>query len=295
MLQPTPTGGTTTGPLSFAFSGGVRVTYQRIDFTVDSAGRLTGTGAGVGYYLPPGSDVGISNLVAMSLTGFHDDPVSAAFSFAPPNARMWRYSDTYTLVLTEVVDFAGNAPASGNTMTFTTVAPPPLAAQDGFESVTGATFAGAQVLSGAGAQVIGGGQSLYVPPVASMTPIAGGTQQFAFRVALAPGDTVVRFSYRTVKPVAFGAATSVPATYLMASEGRQIVSLAPTLTETPTTTQTIAPTGDVLLGPVGTLELGLSTDATGEITLARVVPAAGGLPPRPVVVPGIIIDDLRAE
>ena len=73
----------------------------------------------------------------------------AAFSFYPAQARMWRYNEQYSLLLDGVIDFAGNArPAGGTAPAFTTAAPPVLIAEDGFESATGTTLAGAQVLSG---------------------------------------------------------------------------------------------------------------------------------------------------
>src|SRR5262249_30851592 len=150
---------------------------------------------------------------------------------------------------------------------------------------------GVSVLSGAGAPVISGAQSLYIAPVASMSPIAGGTVQLALRLAIQPGDTMVRFSYRTVKPTGYASATSVAARYLMASEGRGHVALTPAFTETPATPQTVASYGDFLLGPTTTATLALPNDAADEITLERVVPQAGGLPPHPVVVVGLIIDD----
>ena len=119
---------------------------------------------------------------------------------------------------------------------FTTGPPPPLVAEDGFESATGAMLAGAQVLSGSGAPVITGTCSLYIP--ALKAPSGGGwneATQLALRVALDAGDKVLRFSYRTVDA---DLSPSQPY-YLMASEGGQIVYEMLSTTTSTTTTATL--------------------------------------------------------
>ena len=83
-------------------------------------------------------------------------------------ARLLRYSDEYRVTLDGVTDLDGNPPPPTTALTFTTRAPPPLVAEDGFESVTDATLGGAQVLSGAGAPTIEGARSLYIPPATSI-------------------------------------------------------------------------------------------------------------------------------
>ena len=65
-------------------------------------------------------------------------------------SRLLRYSDEYRVTLDGVTDLDGNAPPPTTALAFTTRAPPPLVAEDGFESVTDATLGGAQVLSGRG-------------------------------------------------------------------------------------------------------------------------------------------------
>ena len=213
---------------------------------------------------------------------------TAAFSFAPSAFRMWRYGEQYSIAFDGLVDFAGNAYPPGGGVTLTIAGPPPLIAEDGFESAPGPTLAGAQVLSGTGAPTITGARSLYVPPLGQ----AGGRsemKQFALRIALAVGDTVLRFSYRTVNPSTF------PGSYfLMGSEGGQVVSPSLPSTTESTTTATIPGQGSVLLGPITTAEFALPPDAAGEITLTRSVRAAGSSMPAPPIT-GLIIDDLRAE
>jgi hypothetical protein len=347
-MATSPAGATTIQPLNFNLGSGLSVTYQSIDFSVDPLGLLTGTGHGMGFYLPSNTDVGSSAPVTMSLRGLPDeeppqlspslsgasvDPFSAltvsaseplppgtsvrivdqngagidltglgtpasvfVSSFVPPMNRMWRYSDTYTLMVTGVLDFAGNAPSMADTITFRTAPPPPLAAEDGFESVTGTTFAGAQVLAGAGAPVIAGAQSLYIPSLPAATgPGRGSMTQLALRVALEPADTVVRFSYRSVNG-SIGPG-SVPPYFMLGSEGGQITG-GPLAADTGATeTVTIPGGGQVQLGPLTTATLTLPPDAaaTGQVTLLRTVSACcpGGRPAP--AVGGIIIDDLVAE
>jgi len=235
----------------------------------------------------------------LTLVNLHGDRIDlaplaageAAFAFEPSPFRMWRYSDQYSLLIDGVADFAGN-PAIASFI-FTTAAPPPLVAEDGFESATGATLAGAQLLSGAGAPVISGMRSLYIPPIGSSAPGSTGTRQLMLRLALDPGDTVIRFAYRTVVPAGSTTGTFASASYTLGSEAGQVVGSSPTLTSQPTTVMTIGASGNFEVGPVTTAALALPADAAGEVTLMRTAPGSTGLPGRPVM--GLIIDDLRAE
>jgi len=94
----------------------------------------------------------------------------------------------------DLADFAGHAGTGLEQLYFMTRPLPPLAAEDGFESLTDATFAGVQVLSGPSA--IAGTKSLYIPPTNTMPP----TQpELALRLPVAAGDTVLRFAYRKVR------------------------------------------------------------------------------------------------
>jgi hypothetical protein len=203
-------------------------------------------------------------------------------------ARMLRYSDQYRVTLDGVTDLDGNPPPPTTDLTFTTRAAPPLVSEDGFESVTDITLGGAQVLSGAGAPTIQGARSLYIPPAAS---VAGRVTQLALRLPILSGDTVLRFTYRSVNPGdAFGTY------FVVASVGGSIgtVTLPPD-GAVATTPATIGGT-QVLLGPLMTATIGLPGDAHGEVVLARLAAqsySCGG--PAPPPVPGLIIDDLYAD
>ena len=204
-------------------------------------------------------------------------------------SRLLRFNDQYRVRLDGITDLDGNPPPPTTALTFTTRAPPPLVSEDGFESVTATTLGGAQVLSGAGAPTIEGARSLYIPPAASLP---GRVTQVALRLPILPGNTVLRFAYRSVNPGdAFGVY------FVVASVGGTIgtVTLPPDGAGVTTTPATIDGT-QVLLGPTTTATIGLPGDAHGEVVLARLAAqssSCGG--PAPPPVPGLIIDDLYAD
>jgi hypothetical protein len=203
-----------------------------------------------------------------------------SFQTGPKNLR---YATQYELVADGLTDFAGNAATS---TTFTTSPPPPpLAAEDGFESVTGATSGGVQVLSGAGEPTITGAKSLYI------FPVAGAPQPtLTVRLPIATGDTSLIFTYRKV--ALRGAEFFDRASWRLGSEGGAAV--APTLPANsgPWTDATIGGT-PVTLGPITTASIALPADVTNEVVLQRV---SNGSPcGYPLPNDGMIIDDLRVE
>ena len=62
------------------------------------------------------------------------NPAAVVFQFFPSTGKLWRYNDQYTVMLDGLVNLAGNRPPEGSSIGFTTPAPPPLVAEDGFES-----------------------------------------------------------------------------------------------------------------------------------------------------------------
>jgi hypothetical protein len=215
---------------------------------------------------------------------------TAAFLFSLPGTLL-RFGEAYHVTLAGITDFSGNLARTADDFAFTTTAAPPLVPEDGFESATGATLGGAQILSGAGAPTIAGAQSLYIPPLASPGAAPSGwSPQLAVRLTLNPGDTVVRFSYELVSP-----SYPVRTVFMLASVGGQITSPpAPTYATTPTTTATLGGS-TATIGPLSTAQLPLPPNAAGEIVLELVVP---GVTCPTVPAPsraGFIMDDLRAE
>src|SRR5204862_5367185 len=143
---------------------------------------------------------------------------------------------------------------------------------------------------------ISGARSLYVPSSPEMSPPGSGEiTQLALRLALAPTDAVVRFSYRAVNPPPY-LWTSADPNYLLGTPDSEIRS-ARIGTYTASPSSAIIPgVGQVSLGPVTKTEFPLPAGAiaAGEVTFARRLPACcGGLPAYPVA--GLILDDLRAE
>jgi hypothetical protein len=210
--------------------------------------------------------------------------------FYEPNVLL-RYGETYRLDISGVVDFAGNAAVGSATdsLTFTTRPAPPLVAADGFESVTSATLGGAEVLSGAGDPIISGGRSLYVPP-ASPVGAAVVMTQFALRLAVAPGDTVVRLAYRVVNPNGF-----TTQFFAVASSGTKI-STGDGSGGGGGAFVTIDGT-EVALGPIATASIPLPDNAAAEVIVAGMTDAnySCSSGPQPTELSGVIIDDLRSE
>ena len=101
----------------------------------------------------------------------------------------------------------------------------------------------------------------------------------------------MRFAYRTVNP---GDTSNVY--YVVASVGGPIgTAVLPADVGSATTPATIDQT-PVTLGPLQTATIGLPASTYVEVVLARTAAqptACGGPAPRPV--PGLILDDLRAE
>jgi hypothetical protein len=212
-------------------------------------------------------------------------------AFNKPSVLL-RFGEQYTVDLTGLSDFAGNAAVvqtAGGVLTFTTRAAPPLVAADGFESVTGATLGGGQVLSAtAGDPTITGTRSLYLPPANLALTVP--PPMLTLRLGVVPGANALRFSYRLVNP---GPVTNM--TFVAASVGGPISTIVPALEGTTTTPMNIAGQA-VTVGPVSTATIGLQPGTTDEIVLERAIQwGLRSCGPAYLSAPGIIIDDLRTE
>jgi hypothetical protein len=235
--------------------------------------------------LPPygGPELVSTSGESFRLQGLANTPAAFFAQFTMP-AAMLRYATGYRLRTEQIQDFATNVAAAGPS--FTTAALPPLVVEDGFESVPTTSYGGAQVLS-APDPTITGSRSLYLAPNAN----PGGTRPppLTVRLARAAGDTVIRFSYQIVNPGPFGQS------FRLGSEGGSIAtaSLASDSTQ-PATPATIGTTA-VTLGPILTATFPIPADASDAVVLQRITPGGpcGGRPLPPL--PGMIIDDMRAE
>jgi hypothetical protein len=149
------------------------------------------------------------------------------------------------------------------------------------------------VLSGSGAPTIAGTRSLYMPPLTSIPPGTGDVRQLVARLAVDPGDTVLRFSYRIVVPANSTASGFGQARYQVASQGGMVISGVPSIITAPTTVATIGSYGDFMVGPLATADIDLSFDVIDEVTFMRIAPGGSGL--FSFSVAGMILDDLRLE
>lgn len=206
--------------------------------------------------------------------------------------RALRSGETYTMKLDGVVDFAGNAAIQA--LAFTTRAAPPLVSEDGFEAVATATLGGAGVLRGEPLTPITGTTSLILN-----TGVGGGFgflpymlgPSLAVRLAVAPGDTVVRFQRRIVATYDLPSVRFYGSVRLGAVGGA--IATGPSLEAHDLVKVTLPRDGDVFVSGVETIEIPLPAGITGEIIFEIDGQTSGcGLPPPPTA---LVIDDLRVE
>jgi hypothetical protein len=199
------------------------------------------------------------------------------------------FDQSYTVDIANVTDFAGHPATTDGLLFFGSGAAPMLVAADGFESQTDMTLPGtASFVSAPNFPIISGVRSLYVPPEGGQPGYA--VRTFALRIPIAPGATVLRFSYRILlRDTTPGAS----ATYVVGSVGSPLVTTMLPTTNGTTEPVTIGGTA-FTLGPLATATINLPDPHAAEVMLARTVqpPPCG----RPLPPPGgIIIDDLRTE
>jgi hypothetical protein len=205
---------------------------------------------------------------------------------------MLAYGETYALKLDGLADFAGHLPAAAPTLT--TTAAPPLAAQDGFESLTTKMFAGAGVLQDGPLTPLAGTTSLVLN-----TGVGGGFgflpyelgSSLVVRLAVAAGATVVRFDSELVAADEVTTA-SFEGTVAVGAVGQPITSVQG-VAATSFTQVTLSQDGDVWESPVTTIELPLPAGAGNEVTFEIVGTTSVCGPPPPST--ALIVDDLRVE
>lgn len=212
------------------------------------------------------------------LTGFH-----------VKTERALRYDATYTLAVTPGSDLAGNA--GRKLPKLQTLASPVIAAEDGFEGA-GPTLGGTQVVQAPALPPIAGTRSVYLAGNFAAGASAG--RRFTVRLAVAPGDKVVRFSLR---PVFQFQQTAIPygSAIRVAVPGGSIVEAPLPGAETPTVRHDSGMGGPPLwLGKTVAIEVGLPADAKDEVVFDAAV-GPGGVCGLITPVPGYLIDDLRVE
>lgn len=219
------------------------------------------------------------------------DP-SVVLGFSGPNVLPGAAG--FTIAFDGLTDFAGHTGAAGPPLRLDGFAAPPLIAEDGFESVTAAQVDGAAVI-GASAPVapISGTQSLYLGGTnAPAIPGAKFGPRLNVRLAVQPGDTKVRFSYRTISSFTGAVVANVD----VGSVGH-----APAATQTIVSQPGTPPApwvdGQVVtVSAAATQEIMLPPDVTREVVVS-IGPASincgGPSPPAPVT--GLELDDFVVE
>jgi hypothetical protein len=236
--------------------------------------------------------VGMTSGDVISLNQTYVAETDHAFgAFTKRNVAL-RFGETYELQTTGFVDLAGNAPTTMPKLT--TAAAPPLAAQDGFESLTTSMFGGAGVLRGGPLTPITGSVSLLLN-----TGFGGGFgflpydlgSSLAVRLAVPVTATVVRFEAQLIAPDPIDQATFVGAIRLGGLG--EAVSSSMNVAGANFARVALPGNGDVFVSPVQTVTFSLPATDDGLITFEIVgVTFACGLPPSPTV---LVLDNLRVE
>jgi hypothetical protein len=230
-----------------------------------------------------GSFVGLAPVVVAG-----DVPVITGFS--KPNVVL-AHGEGFVVSVEGLVDFAGRSGASEAPLRVATFGTAPLVPEDGFESAAGTTLGGATVISSGPLPPLAGTQSVYIggSGAPTLTGRAPGTA-LEVRLALQPGDTKLRFSYRVVSSfgiAGFGATVNVGSVGHAASAPVDLPPVVQATQVTWTTGQTVSESA--LL----TMEVALPADVTDEL-LVEIATLDGGCGARPPGA-GVLIDDLRAE
>ena len=192
---------------------------------------------------------------------------------------MWRYSDETRCWIYGVADFAGNATIAS--FIFTTAAPPPLVAEDRFESAPPRRWPLRRRRRRRGTPPSQQAQFCTFRRSPRSWPARPASGRPTLRLALDPGDAVIRFAYRTVVPaVSSTTGTFVSASYTLGSEAGQVLGSSPMLTSQPTTVMTIGVSWQLRGWPGhATAALAPPPDAAGEVTLVRTARSTGLLDP----------------
>jgi hypothetical protein len=229
------------------------------------------------------------------------DPVAAPsailIGFDKPMLAL-RYATSYDLVVVPGTDLAGNP--GGPPFRVRTIERPPLVPENGFEDgfdSGNATVGGAGVIEERVLPPISGKRSVVVGPRNAASVAFGSGDLLTVRLAVQPGDRVVRVAIRP-----FGAFENVASTSCsliqVATSGGPIVRLPLPANEAVTTPVAVGTPGSsqVWFGPVRTEEIGLPPGAASEVVFQ-----AGGGPPSPgcagpfLTSAAYLIDDLRVE
>lgn len=216
-----------------------------------------------------------------------DGPVPMISGFAKPDVVVGTGPGIH-LALDGLTDFAGNAPQAGEQLRVPTSGDAPLVGPDGFESATGATLGGAAVIRSGPGVPIAGGVSLFIgrgnSPQPAELPLS---PALTVRMAVPPGATKVRFSFRQLFLVA-----KVPGFVRLGSVGRPPGE--PVALRAATVSSAVTVGGELVNeSSIDTMEVPLPADVAGEVVVLIHSPPIDC--PDETGTPGLVIDDLRLE
>jgi hypothetical protein len=281
-------------PATFTLSGGPDVTpptLTPVNGVVDPFGPLWLEASEALAPTATVTLVGMTSGDRVVLTPQLDDGVydKAVTSFAAPDGLL-RWGEVYKVETAGAVDLAGNALAFTTPPTETTPPAPPLQAEDGFESVTGTTYAAVGVLKGGPLAPIDGTTSLVVGNGVSFLSSTPGTL-LRLRLAVAPGDTVVRFAAR-LDTVAASTDVAFRGVIYVGVVGGSVQAQTD-IVSNDYSQVSLGASGTVTESAVQTVEIPLPADATSEVSLEILTePNDCGAPYPPT---WLVVDDLRVE
>jgi hypothetical protein len=202
---------------------------------------------------------------------------------------MLNWGTTYEVTTEALVDLAGHAGMRASRPTVHTPPSPPVIAEDGFESATGGTFGGAAVVSAASRiEALAGTKSLAIGHGVGHPFLTVGPT-FTARLAIQPGDTVVRFAARVATP--FDAPAGFEGEVRVGVPGRE-VSVIKDVSATEVSPAPVSSGAPIYMGLLRTIEVPLPLGAVGEASV-QIASRAVGCGSR--YASALIIDDLRVE
>jgi hypothetical protein len=209
--------------------------------------------------------------------------------FEKPNVVL-SFGVGHVVQLDGLVDFAGRAGLVDAGLRIASSLTPPLVAEDGFESVTGAAFGSAAVVTDP-ALVVAGSKSLYfggnsAPPLGTVGPGAG----LLVRLAVQPGDTMVRLSARGVS---LSEETGFAGQVNIGSVGREAPPSGGFTMFEPAANIGRPGEAAIFLSPPKTFQFPLPKHVSGEVVVS-ITPTNFECGPA-FMVNGMLVDDLRAE
>jgi len=296
--------GTATGTASIQ-EGDIVFSYQaRLDFTgvPDTAGPVL-----------PSFTNGYDPLLPLRMEGSEPLPAQAQAQLVGPGDRLalvsvsppgtgvttafdkpdvaLRYGTTYAIVVDSWTDLAGN-PGENPGELFTS-ASPPLALEDGFESVIQG-LGGAAVLRDYALPPISGQQSAFIASGDPGSPLSIGSRQLTVRLAVSSGDRFVRFSLRPLSRFS-GEVGTYNVAIRLAVPGAPITHIALPPREQLSVQHTRDDGVSFWLGDIRTVEAPLPAGVAGEVVFDIRTDGGGFGCGLQAAAASYQIDDLRVE